>query len=154
MFPDAVVSELETIRARFPTPKGAMVPVLRRVQEERGWLDGDAQEWVAEFLSVEPIEVHEVVTFYPMLYSEPVGKHVIHVCRTLSCDVCGARDLWRHLAGKLGVKRGGTTADGRFTLKSAECLASCGTAPVLLIDGERHENLSLEQVDRLLESAP
>ena len=67
--------------------------------------------------------------------------------RRPSCDVCGARELWQHLESKLGVRRGGTTADGRFTLKSAECLASCGTAPVMLIDNERHENLSMDQVD-------
>ncbi len=152
MFSDDVVADLERVRARFPTPKAAMVPVLRRVQAERGWIDAEARDWVAEFLSVTAMEVHEVVSFYPMLYDREVGQHVLHVCRTLSCDVCGARELWKHLKQKLGVERGGTTADGRFTLKSAECLASCGTAPVLLIDNERHENLTLKEVDALLES--
>lgn len=153
MFSKELTAELEEIRARFPHPKAAMVPVLRRVQTEKGWLDEDTQAAVAEFLSVTPIEVHEVVSFYPMLYGEPVGRHVIHVCRTLSCDVCGAKELWQHLESKLGIGRGETTTDGRFTLKAAECLASCGTAPVVLIDNERHENLSLAQVDELLESA-
>ncbi|GJM20919.1 MAG: NADH dehydrogenase subunit E [Planctomycetota bacterium] len=152
MFPDELVAELEEIRSCFPVAKAAMVPVLRRVQEDRGWIDPEARDWVAEFLSVTKMEVHEVATFYPMLYTEPVGKHVIHVCRTLSCDVCGARELWAHLEKKLKVERGGTTEDGRFTLKSAECLASCGTAPVMLIDNERHENLSLAEVDKLLEA--
>jgi len=152
MFPDELVAELEEIRSCFPVAKAAMVPVLRRVQEERGWIDPETRDWVAEFLSVTAMEVHEVATFYPMLYTEPVGKHVIHVCRTLSCDVCGARELWAHLEKKLDVTRGGTTKDGRFTLKSAECLASCGTAPVMLIDNERHENLSLADVDKLLEA--
>lgn len=152
MFPDELVAELEEIRSCFPVAKAAMVPVLRRVQEDRGWIDPEARDWVADFLSVTAMEVHEVATFYPMLYTEPVGKHVIHVCRTLSCDVCGARELWAHLEKKLNVERGGTTEDGRFTLKSAECLASCGTAPVMLIDNERHENLSLAEVDKLLEA--
>jgi NADH-quinone oxidoreductase subunit E len=75
------------------------------------------------------------------------------VCRTLSCDACGGRELFEHLEARLGVGRGETTADGRFTLRAAECLASCGTAPAMLIDGERHENLTLDQVDKLLESA-
>jgi len=155
MFPDDVKAELEAIRERFPGhPKAALVPVLRRVQAERGWLDGESQAWVAEFLGITAIEVHEVATFYPMLYTQPVGEHVIHVCRTLSCDVCGARELWQHLTRKLGVERGGTTADGRFTLRGAECLASCGTAPVMLIDNERHENVSPEEADKLLEAAP
>lgn len=154
MFADDVKAELEAIRDRFPGhAKAAMVPVLRRVQEIKGWLDASTQAWVADFLGVTPIEVHEVVSFYPMLYGKPVGRHVLHVCRTLSCDVCGARELWDHLQKKLGVGRGGTTSDGRFTLKAAECLASCGTAPVLLIDNERHENLTLAQVDKLLEAA-
>ena len=118
-----------------------------------GWVTPEAREWVARFLSITPMEVHEVVTFYPMLFDKPVGRHVIHVCRTLSCDACGARELWEHLEEKLGVTRGGTTTDGRFTLLAAECLASCGTAPALLLDGERHENLDAAGVDRLLEAA-
>ena len=152
MFNDEIVAELEAIRSSFPVPKAAMVPVLRRVQKETGWLSEETQAWVAEFLSVTPLEVHEVASFYPMLYTEEVGRHVLHVCRTLSCDVCGAAELWQHLKDKLGVERGGTTADGKFTLKAAECLASCGTAPVLLIDNERHENLTLAEVDQLLEA--
>ncbi len=152
MFSADLVTELEEIRGRFPYPKAAMVPVLRRVQEEKGWLDGETQAWVAEFLSVESIEVHEVVSFYPMLYGQPVGKHVVHVCRTLSCDVCGGKELWKHLEKKLGVGRNGTTADGRFTLRAAECLASCGTAPVMLIDNERHENVGPADADKLLEA--
>lgn len=152
-FDAEVVAELEAIRAQFPYPKAAMVPVLRRVQELRGWIDGAARDAVAELLSVTPMEVHEVVTFYPMLYGQPVGRHVIHLCRTLSCDLCGAKELWRHLERKLGIGRNETTADGRYTLKAAECLASCGTAPVMLIDNERHENLTPAQADKLLEAA-
>ena len=150
MFAAELVTELEAIRARFPYPKAAMVPVLRRLQTEKGWLASDTQAWVAEFLSVTAIEVHEVVTFYPMLYADPVGKHVVHVCRTLSCDVCGGKELWKHLEKKLGVQRNGTTADGKFTLRAAECLASCGTAPVMLINNERHEHVDAAAADKLL----
>jgi NADH-quinone oxidoreductase subunit E len=153
MFADKVKAELERIRSRYPRPQAALVPVLHVAQRELGWLAPETQAWVAEFLSITPIEVHEVVSFYPMLYDKPVGRHVIHVCRTLSCDACGGKELFRHLQRKLGVERGGTTPDGRFTLLGAECLASCGTAPVLLIDGERHESLQLKQVDALLEQA-
>ena len=148
-----LVARLTPLKGHYPTPKAALVPVLRAVQAELGWLSAQTQAWVAQFLGVTPLEVHEVVTFYPMLYAKPVGRHVIHVCRTLSCDACGGKELFEHLARKLGVERGGTTRDGRFTLKAAECRASCGTAPVVLIDNERHENLTLEQVDRLLEGA-
>lgn len=149
----ALVAKLTPLKGHYPTPKAAMVPVLRAVQAELGWLSAQTQAWVAQFLGVTPLEVHEVVSFYPMLYDKPVGRHVIHVCRTLSCDACGGKELFEHLCSKLGVERGGTTKDGRFTLKAAECLASCGTAPVVLIDNERHENLTHAQVDKLLEAA-
>lgn len=152
MFSEDVISELEEIRSHYATPKAAMTCVLHVVQDVKGWLDRETQAWVADFLGVDPIEVHEVVTFYPMFYDAPNGEHVIHVCRTLSCDACGARELWDHLKSKLGVERNGTSSDGKFTLRSAECLASCGTAPAFLLDGERHEDLSLDQVDELLES--
>jgi NADH-quinone oxidoreductase subunit E len=151
VFDKQTVRQLEAIRSRFPFPKAAMVPVLRRVQELRGWIDDEAQRWVAEFLSVQPIEVYEVVSFYPMLYGQPVGRHVIHVCRTLCCDISGNKELWEHLEQKLGVGRNGTTDDGRYTLKAAECLASCGTPPVMLINNARHENLTHAQADALLE---
>jgi NADH:ubiquinone oxidoreductase subunit E len=153
MFDAALTAELETLRGHYPVPKAAMVPVLRRVQAQLGWITPEARDWVAQFLSVTPMEVHEVVSFYPMLFDRKVGKHVIHVCRTLSCDACGGKELWQHLERRLGVTRGGTTADGRFTLLAAECLASCGTAPALLLDGERHEQLTPAGVDRLLEGA-
>ena len=153
MFDTETTAALERIRARYPVPKAALVPVLHVVQARLGWLPPEAREWVACFLSITPMEVHEVITFYPMLLDKPVGRHVIHVCRTLSCDACGGRELWQHLVRKLGVTRGGTTQDGRFTLLSAECLASCGTAPALLLDGERHENLDAAGVDKLLEAA-
>jgi len=149
----ALAAKLTVVKGRYPHAKAAMVPVLRAVQTELGWLSKETQAWVAQFLGVTALEVHEVVSFYPMLYDKPVGRHVIHVCRTLSCDACGGKQLFEHLQQRLGVERGGTTQDGRFTLKAAECLASCGTAPVLLLDDERHENLSLAQVDRLLEAA-
>jgi NADH-quinone oxidoreductase subunit E len=149
----ALVAQLMPLKGHYPSAKAAMVPVLRAVQAELGWLSTETQAWVAQFLGVTALEVHEVVSFYPMLYDQPVGQHVIHVCRTLSCDACGGKELFEHLSGKLGVGRGGTTKDGRFTLKAAECLASCGTAPVVLIDNERHENLTPQQLDKLLEAA-
>lgn len=152
MFDAETQAELERIRARFPHPKAALVPVLRSLQARRGWLSPETQAEVADFLSITPLEVHEVVSFYPMLYAKPMGRHVLHVCRTLSCDACGGKELFEHLSERLGVARGGTTADGRFTLLGAECLASCGTAPVMLVNNERHEDMDAGKADRLLES--
>jgi NADH-quinone oxidoreductase subunit E len=153
MLSEKLVTELVVLKGHYPNAKAALVPVLHACQAEKGWLSKETQAFVALFLGITPLEVHEVVSFYPMLYDKPNGRHVIHVCRTLSCDACGGKELWEHLSKKLGVTRNGTTADGRFSLRAAECLASCGTAPVMLLDGERHENLTHAQVDKLLESA-
>ncbi len=153
MLPETLKSEIVELTSHYPHARAALVPALRAAQRDLGWLGKETQTEVASLLGITALEVHEVVSFYPMLYDKPVGRHVIHVCRTLSCDACGGKELWKHLESKLGVTRGGTTADGRFTLMSAECLASCGTAPVLLLDNERHENLSHAQVDKLLEAA-
>jgi NADH-quinone oxidoreductase subunit E len=153
MLSETLAAEVKELRGRYPVPKAALVPALRAAQRDLGWLSAETQAEIAALLDITPMDVHEVVSFYPMLYGKPVGKHVIHVCRTLSCDACGGKELWRHLEQKLGVTRGGTTADGKFTLLGAECLASCGTAPVVLIDNERHENLTHAQMDKLLEAA-
>ncbi len=153
MLAEKLSNEVQALKAGYPHARAALVPALRAAQRDLGWLSKETQAEIAELLGITPLEVHEVVSFYPMLYDKPGGRHRIHVCRTLSCDACGGKELWAHLERKLGVGRGQTTADGRFTLHAAECLASCGTAPVLLLDNERHENLSLAQVDKLLEAA-
>ena len=151
MFDAALTAELETLRSHYPRPKAALVPVLRRIQAQAGWISPQVRDWVAGFLKITPMEVHEVTSFYPMLFDKPVGRHVIHVCRTLSCDACGAKELWQHLEQKLGVTRGGTTTDGRFTLLAAECLASCGTAPCMQVNETHHESLTKQKVDQILE---
>jgi len=153
MLSETLRAEVMELRGRYPVPRAALVPALRAAQRDLGWLSSETQAAIAALLDITPLDVHEVVSFYPMLYGRPVGRHVIHVCRTLSCDACGGRELFQHLEKSLGVTRGGTTADGRFTLLGAECLASCGTAPVVLIDNERHERLTHAQVDKLLEAA-
>ena len=104
MIDAALTAELTTLRGHYPVPKAALVPVLMRVQKQLGWISPEARDWVAKFLSITPMEVHEVATFYPMFQTRPVGRHVIHVCRTLSCDACGGKELWLHLVGKLGLK--------------------------------------------------
>jgi NADH-quinone oxidoreductase subunit E len=153
MLSETLKAEVLELKGRYPVARAALVPALRAAQRDLGWLSSETQADIAALLGITPMDVHEVVSFYPMLYGKPVGRHVIHVCRTLSCDACGGKELWKHLESRLGVARGGTTPDGKFTLLSAECLASCGTAPVMLIDNERHENLTHAQVDGLLEAA-
>lgn len=144
------VSEL---RGRYPDRRSAVMPALWLAQQRFGFISQEAIEVVARALEVPEPEVAAVATFYTMFHLEPVGKHVIQVCMTLSCSMAGADALVEHLKKRLGVEVGGTTADGRFTLRKVECLASCGTGPMLQVNEEVfHEKLDLESVDRLLDS--
>lgn len=139
---------------RYPEgkQKSALLPLLHLAQAESGgWLPVSSMDYVARLLHIQPIEVYEVASFYSMFNLKPVGNCVIEVCRTGPCWLMGAEDIVRYIENKLNIKVGETTADGQFTLKTVECLASCGTAPMMQIGEKYHENLSLEKVDRILE---
>ncbi|MGC3998883.1 MAG: NAD(P)H-dependent oxidoreductase subunit E [Anaeromyxobacter sp.] len=144
--------ELAGILQRYPPDRkaAAMIPALRLGQELFGHVSPGVQALAADRLGVSPARAEEVATFYVMFHTEPVGRHVVEVCTNISCCLSGAERLWEHLSRKLEVKNGGTTADGRITLREVECLGSCGTAPAMLIDEEMHERLSLDQVDRIV----
>ncbi|HET6342491.1 MAG TPA: NAD(P)H-dependent oxidoreductase subunit E [Gemmatimonadota bacterium] len=142
---------VDEIIARYPERQAAMLPVLWVVQGEKGWIPPDAMEWVAQKLECTPATVQSVVRFYTMFDVRPVGKYKLQVCRTLSCELMGARRIIDHLRERLGVEPGQTTEDGLFTLQEVECLASCGTGPMLQCNLRFYENLTLERVDALLE---
>ena len=142
---------VDEIVARYPERQAAMLPVLWVVQREKGWIAGDAMEWVARKLECTPATVQSVVRFYTMLDDRPVGKYKLQVCRTLSCELMGARRIIDRLRERLGVEPGETTEDGLFTLQEVECLASCGTGPMLQCNFKFYENLTPERVDALLE---
>ncbi len=145
---------IQKIIKRYPEGrhKSALIPVLHIAQAEfDGWLSPETMDLVAETLRIKPIEVYEVASFYSMFNLQPVGKCLIEVCRTSSCWLCGAEDIMDHLEKRLGIKMGETTADGQFTLRAVECLGSCGTAPMLQVGADYHENLSIEKVDALID---
>jgi NADH-quinone oxidoreductase subunit E len=130
-----------------------LLPVLHLAQSEfDGWLSTDVMDYVASVLNIKPIEVYEVASFYSMYNLEPVGKCLIEVCQTGPCWLRGSDDIVEHLEKKLGIKVGETTSDGMFTLKTVECLGSCGTAPMLQCGADYHENLTNEKVDTLLDT--
>ncbi len=143
--------ELDEILTRYPTRMAACIPALHLCQEQNGYINDDVITWVAHRLDLPPAHVKGVVTFYTLFNQHPVGKHQIWVCRTLPCALRGAGDVLARCEKKLGIKAGETTKDGKVTLKTAECLASCGTAPMMQIDKDYYENLTLEEVDRILE---
>lgn len=153
-FSDEAMATVKTIVSHYPEgkQKSALLPVLHVAQAEfGGWLSPEVMDYVAEVLKIKPIEVFEVASFYTMFNLKPVGKCVLEVCQTSSCWLNGAEDIVKYIEKKLGIKVGETTKDGMFTLKVAECLGSCGTAPMLQCGASYHENLTYEKVDTLLE---
>lgn len=142
---------VDEIVRRYPERQAAMLPVLWVVQGEKGWISADAMEWVARKLECTAATVQSVVRFYTMFDDRPVGKYKLQVCRTLSCELMGARRIIDHLRERLGVEPGQTTEDGLFTLQEVECLASCGTGPMLQCNFKFYEHLTPERVDALLE---
>lgn len=144
----------QQIIKRYPEGrhKSALLPLLHLAQAEfDGWLSPAAMDYVAGLLNIKSIEVYEVATFYSMYNLNPVGKCLIEVCQTGPCWLRGADDIVAHIEKKLGIKNGETTADGKFTLKTVECLGSCGTAPMLQCGADYYENLTPEKVDVILD---
>ncbi len=157
VFEPADQAKVKEILARYPAEQraSAIQPVLWLAQGRFGFVSQEAIELVARSIDVSESEVAAVATFYTMYHLEPVGRHVLQVCCTLSCSLMGAERIVAHIEKKLGIAVGETTKDGRFTLKKVECLASCGTAPMLQVNERAfHENLDEAAVDRLLESLP
>ncbi len=142
--------EVEELVKRYPKRRAAMLPVLRIIEREHGRVTPEGMKLAAELLEVSPSEVWGVATFYPHFKRESDGKYVIWVCSTLPCALRGCRSTLEALEKKLGVKAGETTKDGKFTLKKAECLASCDTAPVIQVDDDHHEGVTPDKIDALL----
>ncbi|HEY3152729.1 MAG TPA: NADH-quinone oxidoreductase subunit NuoE [Candidatus Binatia bacterium] len=149
--PDTLKKFEETVN-RYPKKEAAMLPVLYLAQQEFGYLGEEAIAYVAKILDQPPARVHGVVSFYTMLNMKPIGRHHIQVCRTLPCALRGAEKITGFLKQKLGIELGQTTADRRFTLSEVECLASCGTAPMMQINDDYYESLTETKVTEILES--
>lgn len=142
--------ELNDILSRYPTKKAATIPALHLMQDQEGWISEEMMIWLAHRLDVSPAHIKGVVTFYTLFNQEPVGKHQVWVCRTLPCALRGAGDVLKQCEKKLGIHAGETTKDRKVTLRTAECLASCGTAPMMQVDKEYYENLTTDRVDEIL----
>ncbi len=143
-------AELEALYGRYPTKRSAILPVFWIAQRRWGWLSYDVLGLIATTLQLPKSEVLAVASFYSMLKKQPTGKYTIQVCHTLSCALKGADAIVQHLERVLGIGAGETTADGMFTLQRVECLASCGSAPMMQIDDDFYELLTAEKVDEIL----
>lgn len=136
MLSEKTQNDILALKKLYPVARSAIIPALHLAQAEHGYLPSSLQAEVAEMFGIGANEVHSLVTFYDMFYEEPVGKHIIHVCKNISCMLRGCDRLLAQVGAVLGVEPGGTTSDGEFTLIASECLAACDKAPVMLIDDQ------------------
>ena len=153
-FSDDKIAEVKKIITRYPEgkQKSALLPVLHMAQDTfGGWLDVPVMDYVASLLSIEPIEVYEVASFYSMYNLKPVGKYVFEVCHTGPCMINGSDDITDYIKQKLNIKVGETTADKMFTLKTVECLGACGYAPMMQLGQNYREHLTKDKVDAIIE---
>ncbi len=144
--------EVDRLFGNYPNKEAAMLPVLHLAKKEFKTITPEVMEYVASLLDVSPINVATVVSFYTLYPREEEGRHVIQVCATLSCEIMGATSVVDHIENKLKINVSETTKDKRFTLKKVECLGSCNTAPMMQINDDYYENLTIERIDEILDS--
>lgn len=156
--PAKLEAEIEELITHYPVKRSASLMLLHALQDHFGWISQEAVEWTAKKLGLQPINVYELVTFYPMFRQQPVGKYQIKVCRTLSCALGGSHALHRHFCEKLGLDAHAhgaqTTPDGKFTVEFVECLAGCGMAPVMMCNESFYEGVSPAKADEIIGGCP
>ena len=150
----ALEAEVDELITHYPQKRSASLMLLHALQEHFGFLSKEAIEWTARKLDLQPINIYELVTFYPMFRQQPLGKYHVKICRTLSCALGGSYELREHLCQKFGLDSDAhgaqTTRDGKFTVEFVECLASCGTAPVMMCNEDFYEGVSLKRADQIV----
>lgn len=154
--PPELEAELDELMTHYPQKRSASLMFLHAIQEHFGYISQPAMLWIAKKLGLTPINVYELVTFYPMFRQEPAGKHSIKICRTLSCALGGSHELRDHICRKLGLDPAEhglqTTKDGKFSVEFVECLASCGTAPVVMVNEDFYEGVSPQKAEEIIGS--
>jgi len=150
MLSEENLKKIEELKKSYPTTQALVLPVLWMIQEERGYISEESMKYAAQLLDVPFAHVLGVVTFYTMFHSKPLGKHHIEVCTNVSCMLRGSEKIVELLEKRLGIGLGETSKDKKWTLSEVECMGSCGTAPMLAVGEEYHENLTLEKLEQIL----
>lgn len=150
MFNETVLEEINEITAKYPDPKGALLPALYIAQREFGWMSNEAVISVARALNMPDALVRGTASFYSMFKHMPAGRHVIQMCTNISCMISGAEGLVDFLGKRYGLKPDATTPDGRFSLVIMECIGACGTAPAMLVNTDFHDNLTEQGIEEIL----
>lgn len=145
----ATLARIDEVITHYPVKRSATLPLLHFIQEELGHIPDEAMDWIAAKLEIQPINVYEVLTFYPMFRRKPIGRRHIKVCRTLSCALTGGYKVCEQFEKEFGCHRGEISADGEVTIDFVECLASCGAGPVVMIDDDLHEKVDAAKVKAL-----
>jgi len=149
--PTNLTAEFELLCTAYPERRAGLIPALHRCQEDLGgWISPEIMEDVADFFGIEPVEVYGVASFYPMFRLTPPGRNVVKVCHNISCELRGAREVLKRAKELTGAQVHGTSADGKFTLEVVECQGCCTTAPMIDLNDKYHENLTLEELERLI----
>lgn len=151
MLSESVKNSIEELQRLYPEKRSALIPALHLAQEELGYLPLEIQREVAELFGIDVNEVHAIVTFYDMFYDKPMGKHLLHVCKNISCKLRGADGILNSLCQKLGVRPHETSSDGEFTVIPSECLGACDRAPMMLADAKVVGPLQEKDLDKILE---
>lgn len=144
------MKRIKEVMTHYPNKQAALLPVLHIVQEEKGYVPAEMEADIAEIVEVPVVKVREVITFYTLFNRQPVGKYHVQMCRTISCTLCGHRELLKYVKEKLGIEAGQTTADGKYTLSVVECLAACEMAPAMQINEKYYGNLTPQRIDEIL----
>jgi NADH-quinone oxidoreductase E subunit len=150
-FDRSMEAQIRGIVNRYPNPAAALLPVLWLCQDRWGWISPGIMKKIGQRLGLSPAYVEGVVSFYTMYQRRPPGKYLLQVCTTLSCQLCDASTLVKHLKKKLGIDFGDTTEDGLFTLVDVQCLGACGEGPVIQINSDYHTELTIEKIDRIID---
>lgn len=144
--------EIEAELAHYPTKQAVCIDAMKIVQRHRGWVSDESIRDIGELLEMSPADLDGVASFYNLIFRQPVGRHVVMLCNSVSCWIMGYERMKEHLTSRLGIKFGETTPDGRFTLLPIVCLGACDCAPAMMIDNHLHANLDEEKIDQLLEA--
>ena len=151
-FSDQLEQRFTAMVAHYPTKRSVLVPMLLYIQDEMGTLTDEAIHEIAERVELSDLEVRNVISYYSMLRTHPIGKYNLQVCTNVSCLLRGADEILEHCKEKLGVENKGTTPDGLFTVEEVECIGACSWAPAMMMNYEFHENLTTEKIDQLIAS--
>ena len=152
MLSEVEIKEIHEEIKQYPYPAVACIDALKIVQKHQGWVSDESVKDIAQLLGISNEEVDSVATFYSRIYRRPVGRNIILICDSISCMIMGYGSIYEYISGKLNVKFGETTSDGRFTLLPNSCLGDCDNAPVMMINNDHFNKLSVDKIDQILES--